>query len=241
MTTWQLLLSLMPVVLFAGFVRGLTGFGGPLVLVPIFVLFIDPPAAAAIVILVDIFSNLGILQEAVRQVSWRTVGFTGISAGAAMPFGSSVMLSADPDAVRAIIYVAVGCAALILLTGLRFPRALRSYELAGGGALAGSVMGATGLGILIVPVMFSTPDEARTARANLIVWVFCVSLVLIALLFLNGGAGRVELLHGLAFAPVYLVGALLGKRCFGRLDERLFRKVVLAFLLAMSVLGLLFG
>lgn len=227
-----------PVVLIAGFVRGLTGFGGPLILVPIFILFVDPPTAAAIVMLVDICGNIGILKEAVRDASWRTVIFTVLSACAAMPLGSYMMLSTEPDVVRSTIYLAVGGAAVILMFGIRFPRPLRSYELAGGGAVAGGVMGATALGIVIVPILFSSPDNAQTSRANLIVWIFFVSLVLVALLFAGGGVGSSELLQGIALAPAYSIGALLGKKYFGRLDEHRFRRYVLLFLCAMSIAGL---
>lgn len=232
-------LLFMPVVLIAGFVRGLTGFGGPLILVPIFILFVDPPAAAAIVMLVDICGNVGILKEAVRDASWRTVVFTVLSACAAMPLGSYVMLTGDPDVVRSIIYVAVGGAAFILMFGLRFPRPLRFYELTGGGAVAGGVMGATALGIVIVPVLFSAPDDARTSRANVIVWVFFVSVVLVGLLLAGGGVGRAEVIQGFALAPAYSIGAYLGKKYFGRLDEERFRRYVLIFLCVISIAGLI--
>jgi len=235
------LLVSVPVVLFAGFIRGFTGFGGPLVLMPVLVLFFAPTSAAAIVLIIDICSNIGLLKDALRSAAWRTVLFTVLSAIAAIPFGSYLMISVDPANVRNLIYAAVGIAALILLTGVRSSRPFKSYELVAGGAGAGGVMGATALGILIVPILFSMADTARTARANLIVWVFFVSIFLLGVLFFENAVGQREFILGVGFAPIYLIGAVLGKNCFGRLDEEAFRRWVLGFLMMISVAGLLFG
>ncbi len=235
------LLVSVPVVLFAGFIRGFTGFGGPLVLMPVLVLFLSPPSAAAIVLIIDICSNIGLLKDAFRSAAKRTVLFTVLSAVAAIPFGSYLMISVDPANVRNLIYAAVGIAALILLTGVRSSRPFKSYELVAGGVGAGGVMGATALGILIVPILFSMADTARTARGNLIVWVFFVSIFLLGVLFFENAVGQREFILGVGFAPIYLIGAVFGKNCFGQLDEEVFRRWVLSFLMAISVAGLLFG
>ncbi|WNJ99588.1 sulfite exporter TauE/SafE family protein [Thalassospiraceae bacterium LMO-JJ14] len=235
------LLVSVPVVLIAGFIRGFTGFGGPLVLMPVLVLFLAPPSAAAIVLIIDICSNFGLLKDAFRFAARRTVLFTVASAMVAIPFGSYLMISADPGSVRTLIYAAVGVAALILLTGVRSSRPFKSYELVAGGAGAGGVMGATALGILIVPVLFSMSDAARTTRANLIVWVFFVSIFFLGVLFFENAFGQREMILGVGFAPIYLAGAVLGKKCFGQLDEEVFRRWVLFFLVAVSIAGLLFG
>lgn len=231
----------LPLALIAGFLRGLTGFGGPLVLVPAFVFFLKPASAAAIVLMVDSFSNLGILREALRLAGRRTVTLTLVGGAVAMPLGSLILVNADIGLVRDLIYAAVGCAALVLLAGLRFPRPLKSYELGASGGLAGGIMGATALGILIVPILFSMPDDAQTSRANIIVWVFAMNLVLIALLMGGGQMTKGDFAYAAVLAPAYLIGALIGKRSFGYVNEVLFRRIVLGFLLIFSTAGLLFG
>jgi uncharacterized membrane protein YfcA len=230
-----------PLTFAGGFLRGLTGFGGPLVMVPFFIMFIQPAAAAAIVLFADAFSNIGILRDALRSAGARTVGLTLLGAGLAMPFGAVILVGAETEVVRMMIYAAVGIAAIVLLSGIRFPRPMKSYELSAGGAVAGTVMGATALGILIVPVMFSTPDDARITRANLIVWVFVMNILVIGVLFYEGVIGQRELIYAGILGPVYLAGALLGQRCFGHVNDVLFRKLVLGFLLIFSISGLLFG
>ena len=97
------LLVSVPVVLIAGFIRGFTGFGGPLVLMPVLVLFLAPPSAAAIVLIIDVCSNFGLLKDAFRFAARRTVLFTVTSAIVAIPFGSYLMISADPGSVRTLI------------------------------------------------------------------------------------------------------------------------------------------
>lgn len=234
-----LLALILPVAFVAGFLRGLTGFGGPLILMPILVLFVAPASAAAMTILMDCVSNVGILRQAVRNASPWTVAWTVLSAWATLPVGTSVMLATDPHLVRSFIYAVIGCAAVVLLAGVRFRRRLRWYELASFGGTAGGVMGLTALGIVMVPVLFSTRCDASTSRANLIVWVFCVNLAMIGFLSFGGAMGWNEVVKGFALAPVYLAGAVLGQMYFGRVDEALFRRGVLIFLIGIALIGLL--
>ncbi|KAA3625831.1 MAG: hypothetical protein DWQ08_08900, partial [Proteobacteria bacterium] len=200
---------------------------------------IEPPATVAFVVLVvDLISNVAILPSAIRLASYRTVGLTVVSSCAAIPLGNAIMLTGEPIVVRAFIYLTVGFAALVLMTGLRFPRPLRSWELVASGAAAGGMMGTTALGIAIIPVLLSTPDALSTSRANIIVWVFFAGAVLLAILAWNGGATGREALIALALAPGYSIGAWFGKSQFSSINEAAFRKWVLRFLLVISVLGL---
>ncbi|MGD9868485.1 MAG: sulfite exporter TauE/SafE family protein [Hyphomicrobiales bacterium] len=241
MSELQALALFLPMSLFSGFVRGLTGFGGPLILIPAMAFFISPVSATATAVVVDMWSNVTLLRQAIRNASRNTVILLALSSGLAIPMGGWVLLTADPEMVKRILYIAVGIAALILLTGWRFPRPMKPVELLGGGALAGLVMGSTGLGIIIVPVLFSMPEAAATSRANLVVWVFLMSVLLGSVLALGGGFGTTELIRGLALAPAYLLGTWLGQKAFGRIDEKAFRTIILVFLLIFSGVGLVFG
>lgn len=241
-SSWLGLAALLaPAVLFAGFVRGLTGFGGPLLLVPVFVTVFPPAAGAFIVALVDLLSNVGLLPDATKRMSRRAVVISAAGAAVTVPFGIVVMTTADPAVVRDIIYVVVGLAALILLTGFRFPRPLRMIELLAGGALAGVVMGATSLGIVIVPFLFSMPEPAATTRANVIVWAFLLGIFLVVALAFKGVVGGRELMFVAVFSPIYLAGVILGKKLFNRLNELAFRRGVLIFLFGIAAVGLMFN
>lgn len=240
MTNAELMVLFVPIALIAGFIRGLTGFGGPILLIPAMAFFVSPNSAALTGILVDICSNVSLLRRALQQARRSTVFLTVASAWLTIPLGGLVMLNADADIVRRLLYLAVAIAAVILLSGIRFPRPLKSAELAGGGTLAGLVMGATGLGIIIVPVLFSSPDDATTSRANLVVWVFFVSVYLAGFLLLSGRFGHAELIGTAILAPAYILGAYAGWQAFGKIDEHRFRMLVLGFLLIVSVSGLLF-
>lgn len=241
MSEWHLLALFIPVSFFTGYVRGLTGFGGPLIFIPVLAFVVSPVSAAATGVVVDMSSNISLLRSALTHASLRTVCLTAIGAAAAIPLGGMILLKADADFVRQLLYVSVGVAAIMLLTGWRFPRALKPAELLGAGTVAGAVMGATGLGILIVPVLFSTPDNAKTSRANLVVWVFLVSLLLATMLAVGGGLSMTELTRGLLLAPAYLVGTFVGQKSFGYIDEKRFRALILVFLLLFSAAGLVFG
>lgn len=232
------LLGVAPVVFFAGFVRGVTGFGGPLILVPTLSFFFGPLSAIAISALVDLSCNVSLLRDALRSGSLATFGCLAAGALLTIPLGGYVMLSFNARVVARIVYAMVGTFTTILLLGWQLRRRLSMGQFVGVGALAGVVLGATSFGATVLPFLYSGQESAVRNRATFILWALFSALVGLCIVLAGGRVGTRELWHAAALMPIYILASATGNRFVHRIDDRLLRTIVLSVLLLTAIVGL---
>lgn len=224
-----------------GVVRGLTGFGGPLIMVPVMTLLFGPVAGVVTVLLVDLTCNLTLVPEAARQVAWRVAAPLIAGTIVTIPLGSYVLLAVDPTIMKQAIIAAVVASSVVMLFGWRYRRVLNAFQLTGIGALSGALLSSAYIGAIVPIVLYAGPDAAARSRANIIMWVFVAAILLAAALSYGGGITRAELWRAATLAPIYLVSTFFGSRLFRRIDETLFRRTVLIVLICLSIGGLVFS
>ena len=231
---------LAPIAAVAGFIRGFSGFGGPLILLPIFGLYMKPAEAAWVMMWVDILVNLRLVPETRRDA--RIDILVPLTAGTvlAMPAGLWLLTTIDPVLMRRILCVAILVAALILMTGWRYRGDAGRAAWLGIGGICGVVMGATSLGVTGVLFLNGGKLPVAAARGTFIVWVFLTTLAFLAMLaVLKSSAGAAQTLTPiLVFAPLYLAGAALGSRQQRKADEALVRRLVLMLVVVIALVGL---
>jgi hypothetical protein len=110
------------------------------------------------------------------------------------------------------------------------------------GVLNGALAGATGLGGLIPAIWTGLRGWSRDEQRAVFQPTAAATFV-ITILFLSGlGIITQESMRLFAIGlPVLAAGSWLGWRCYGRLDESLFRKAVLMCLLVSGLLLLVSG
>jgi uncharacterized membrane protein YfcA len=229
------------VVFLAALVRGVTGFGGPLILVPMLGFFYPPLSSIAIAALVDLSCNVSLFRDALRQASLRTLACLVAGALLTIPIGGYVLLSVDVRLVARIVYSTVGVFAIVLLLGWQMRTPLSRRQFVGVGALAGVVLGATSFGATVLPFLYSGKEGAARSRATFILWALFAALVGLAVVLAGGKVGRTELWRALTLMPTYLIGTAIGNRFVHSIDDRALRRIVLFVLLATALVGLVFN
>jgi hypothetical protein len=136
----------MAIACLAGVIRGITGFGGAMVLTPPLALLLGPQLAVPVVLLVEAFAGAPMLRDAARLATWRTLTPIGLAACVTIPLGGYVLVHADQDALRRAIAAVVAIFALLLLRGARYTGAHGVPSSLAVGALSGTLLGATGIG-----------------------------------------------------------------------------------------------
>lgn len=223
----------------AGLIRGITGFGGAMVMSPPFALLLGPLVAVPVVLLLEGVAALPMVAAARSLVRWPVIGPITAAACLTIPLGTWALVSVEPDTMRRVIAATVVVFALVLMRGWRHAGGHRPATGLALGALSGTMVGATSMGgPPVILYLLSGPDPVEVTRANLTVFVCAISMAGIAGLWAGGvltatGAGLAALL-----APGYYGGIVLGARVFPRLGDRRFRQLVLALLMAVS-LGIL--
>src|SRR5690348_11944711 len=87
----------------AGVVRGITGFGGALVMTPPVSLMLGPGIAVAVALLLESFVAVPMVLQTRRLVKWRVLGPILAAACVAAPLGGYVLMTADPEILRRAI------------------------------------------------------------------------------------------------------------------------------------------
>jgi len=228
-------LAAMAVAGLAGVIRGLTGFGGAMVLTPPLALLLGPQLAIPIVLLLEAFAGAPMMRDAARRASWRTLAPITLAAFVTIPLGGYVLVHADQQLLRRAIAAIVVVFALLLLRGYRYDGARGLPGSVSAGAVGGTLLGAAGIGgPPVILYLLSGPDPIQVTRANLTLYVAFSSVAGLAMLATRGILNTTTLASTLVLAPLYFVGVLLGARLFARFSDKRFRQFTLVLLLAVS-------
>jgi uncharacterized protein len=228
-------LAAMAIAGLAGVIRGITGFGGAMVLTPPLALLLGPQLAIPVVLLLEAFAGAPMLRDAARHATWRTLAPITLAACVTIPLGGYVLVHADQDMLRRAIAAIVVVFALLLLKGARYAGAHGLPSSLGLGAVSGTLLGATGIGgPPVILYLLSGPDPVHVTRANLTLFVAFISIAGLTMLATRGILNATALRSTFLLAPLYLIGVLLGGRLLARFSDRRFRQFTLVLLLAVS-------
>ena len=220
----------------AGVVRGITGFGGAMVMSPPLALLLGPRLAVPVVLLLEALAAAPMLLHTRRLVRWRLIGPILAATCLTVPLGGYVLMTAEAASLRRAIAAIVIAFALLLLRGWRYAGAHRTSTGIGLGALAGALLGATSIGgPPVILYLVAGPDRIDTTRANLTFFVCASSLAGIVMLWAAGVLGVAALWTGLLLAPGYYIGLVAGTRLFSRFNDTRFRQFTLLLMIAVSI------
>jgi len=219
----------------AGVVRGITGFGGAMVMAPPLALFLGPRLTVPVVLLLEGVAALPMVWQTRRLVRWRVIGPIILAACATVVIGGYVLVSADPQSLRRAIAATVIVFALLLLRGWRYAGPQRLVTSVGLGGLSGVMIGATSIGAPpVILYLLSGPDPVHTTRANLTLFLAASSLACLAILWWNAVLNAAAVTLAVLLAPGYYGGLLAGTRLFARFNDARFRQFTLLLLIVVS-------
>ena len=215
----------------AAFIRGLTGFGMAIILVPLLGLIVSPGEAVVLGILLQVLIGpVGlkiIYADADRKSALTIAAFAVV----ATPLGIWLLKQTTPDVARLLIAaIAIGAFLLVLLPqkpGFKpGPK-----ETAATGIASGILTGFAAMpGPPVVPYYLRQQIEPARARASMMLVFFATAIAGTASSFALGLASwRLVWLSFLLFPPM-LLGNWLGAKCFGRVPAPLWRTAVAVIL-----------
>jgi uncharacterized membrane protein YfcA len=221
----------------AFFIKGLTGFGPALLMVPIFSLFLPLTTVAPISAVLLLVSNLPLVWTGRGELQKRLFVPAALAFGAGVALGGNLLLVLPERLLLRVLGAALLGFCLYQLWGGRMvvvaPEVVGAEvgRLVGASVSSGLMVGATGAGALPLIIYLGLRYPKGRFRL-LITYVFLVgSLTQVAVYGLRGlYTAQVFSLAGLLLLPMTL-GLHLGARFFGAVDQTRFNRAVGALLL----------
>ena len=233
------LLAMIGIVAAGGLVRGITGFGGAMLMAPLLSILIGPVPTVVTALVSETAAALVMFPDALPKARWRTLAYLTLPAIATVPIGGYLLLTLDPGIARKMIAGVVIVFSLMLLLGLRYsgsPRTATSIAL---GSLVGALLGATSVGAPpVVLYLLSGPDPVAVTRANLTLFVTAISVIGLVMLTAVGAITTELGISALALSAVFLLTTWLGGKLFVRLSETSVRRFALVLMLGVSVVSM---
>ncbi len=232
--------AIIGVVILGGFVRGITGFGGAMVMAPPLSMLLDPVKTVFFVLFLETAAAVVMFRDALPKIRKPLLASLLIPAAFTVPLGGFVLVTLEPETARKIISAVVLICSAALLMGVRFnvtPRPLISIPL---GGLVGVLLGATGIGAPpVILYLLSSPDTLSVTRANLTVFVTTISVLGLIMLVINGAVGWGLVRDTALLLGPYLIATWAGGLLYGRIPEDGLRRFVFVFLLMIGAWGVL--
>lgn len=222
---WQIAVAL-AAALGASFVRGLTGFGMAILLVPVLALALPPVAAVvmgnALSLLIGITELPRLVRETERS-AWTIAALVVL----ATPFGLCALAATSADVARLVIAL-IACSAFAAILLPKRAQAVPGRWVTGlVGALSGLMTGYAGMpGPPVVPYYAGRDLPRATIKASMLL-VFTIAAAAGLAAAAAMGLLRGELmLFAAALLPVILIGNRLGMAVSGRIGDPVWRTIV---------------
>ncbi|WP_222837456.1 sulfite exporter TauE/SafE family protein [Marinobacter sp. F3R11] len=231
---WAMLL-----ILGAALVRGYTGFGFAAVAITGLNLVWPPQISVPVILLLDLIGSAGLLRSAWPESDRALIGRLSSGALLGIPLGLTLLIQLPETLLK--LSINTGVLVMTLFLFLRPSPARREYpwltRIAGG--ISGAFTSAASIGGLpIVCYLMSTPLDARSQRASMVVFLAATDLVALILMAGSGLLGLHLVLPILLLLVPTLLGVHLGKIAFHHFRPKSFHPVALPILAMLSISGL---
>lgn len=212
----------------AAYVRGLTGFGMAIILVPLLGLIVPPGQAVVLGILLQLLIGpvgIGIIAADADRTTAIPIALLAM---ATTPVGMVALKATTPDVARLLItVVAVGAFVAVLLPKQPEGHRPGRVAVAGTGIVSGILTGFAAMpGPPVVPFYLRRHLEPKVARASMLLIFFATAIAgTAAALWVGIATMRLFLLAICLFLPMWL-GNYVGARHFGRVAPHIWQAMV---------------
>lgn len=218
-------------VLAAGVLRGFSGFGAGMVLVPSLSLLYNPMVAVITVVLLETIPAIQLLPNAIKKCHWNSIIPMSLASVVTIPMGSYILVYADVDVLRMGISILVLLCVFILLIGWHYKGEYTVKASTVTGVASGLISGATSLGGLPVILYYLSGRHAtEVTRASIVVFLVITALVSLVTYIAHGIITSEVIERTVWLAPFFIIAISIGGSLFGKATESFFKTVTLTLL-----------
>ncbi|MGB3243411.1 MAG: sulfite exporter TauE/SafE family protein [Sulfitobacter sp.] len=223
----------------AGLVRGFSGFGSAMIIMPVATSVLSPVQAVIFLMFAELVGPLPNLRAALRDGALQDVRLLGGGALFALPLGLWGLTVIDPTVFGWIISIVVLTLLVLLMLGWRYPGTLNRKLTVATGALGGFMTGFAGIpGPPVIMLYMASTLPISVIRANFLLYLLLLDIMLLPYLVLSGLMVWKIALLGLLVGIPNLIANALGGLLFNPAAEKVFRTVAYVVIACSAILGL---
>ena len=210
--------------LVGGIVRGYSGFGGALIVIPLSAMVFGPAVAVPMFYLFDLGSATPYGYRSVPHCKWREI--IPMLAGhlVVLPMGVWLLTNLEPTAIRWGIEAAVVAMLAVLVSGWRYTGRTNPPLSIGVGASAGLMGAISGIsGPPILAYWLGQNEDSKTIRTNVMAYYALSSTAMDIVFFAKGLFTWQVVVYAMLVWPAYAFGLWGGARMFAGTTDRAFR------------------
>ncbi|WP_415920194.1 TSUP family transporter [Tateyamaria sp. SN6-1] len=223
----------------AGLVRGFTGFGSAMIIMPAAASVLDPFAALVFLTVVEFWGPLPNLPAALRTGQKAETLRLLLGAVVGLPMGLWALSYLRGDVFGCLVSGVVLVLLVLVMSGWRYRGALPPRAVVAVGSVGGFLGGVAGVpGPPVIMLYMASALPIATIRANFLLYLLGIDLLMITVLLGAGLVDLVAVMVGVLLVPLYMLSNVVGAWVFDPGAERLFRVVAYLVIAASAILGL---
>ncbi|MGO3345847.1 MAG: sulfite exporter TauE/SafE family protein [Marinomonas sp.] len=232
------LVYIVPIVFFAGIIRGYAGFGFAVIAVIGLNLFLDPVKSVPIVLALDFLCSITLVKEALKHAHIDTFRTLVIGALIGIPIGLLLLYLLPALWLKLFICTVVLLLVLLLIKKAKpsqsdsFAKKLGTGIASGVGTSSASIGGP-----MILYYILSSPLDVRAQRATMILFfIASESAALIALGLSNSSSSDVFIYIAWLLIPT-MIGVKIGQLFFNKKPPTSFKAISLPLMVIVAIVG----
>jgi uncharacterized protein len=222
----------------AGMSKGLTGFGGALVMAPLFGLLIPAPEAGVLIVLIHFATSLQGVRSWAGAARWRTVVPLALVAMGCTAMTTHWMANESAVDLRRLVAVAVLASTVMHIRGWRWLHDSGWRPTFTAGAMSGALTALGGIGGPPAVYYLNGIGQGAALRANLLAYFAVLYVGVVALLVGEHQVHAPQLSSTALLVPVFVLGVAAGERLGKRLPLRGVERLVSGLLLCSGLVAL---
>lgn len=230
---------LMLIFFVAGIARGYSGFGLSAVAITAGSLFMEPVKIVPILYILEIVASIHMLRSVIKDVDKMLLIYGLLGCAVGMPIGQELLLYLPGSSTKIALYSIVVISTLFLHSGQIIPLTINRTFCLGIGLIIGVGSGLAAIGgVAAIIILLAVNYDVIKARATMVIIFFAMYVYGMIVGSMNGIVTVVSFKLSMLFLIPLIAGLILGQKSFLVTSKEQFLKFLLAFLTAISVVGL---
>ncbi len=229
-----------PIVMFAGVVRGFSGFGFTAIAVVGLNFFLEPQQSVAVVLSLDVICSVNLWRAALKQADLTTLKKLIFGSVLGIPVGYCFLLLIPAEILKLLICIVILGLSLLLFSEFRPFNAEKTSTKIGFGLASGAGTASASVGgPMILYYMLSSNLSTSSQRATMILFFIASELVAVIGLIAGGMVDSTLPKAILILVIPTLIAGYVGQVLFKRKPPQSLKSFALPVMIAVALLGII--